>query len=235
MTPALLRQLMPGIRPADADAYARHLGRAMLHYEICCPPEKGQTRLRVAHFLAQIGHESRDLSARRESLYYTAASRIRLTWPSRFRTDAQAEPFVRNEKALAEKVYDGRADLGNTRPGDGWLMRGNGPTQLTGRGNHERFEHHLRASWGIVVPLTENPDLMDARLGAICAAWFWAIEKRLNDEADRNELVVITERINGGQNGLADRRARFNRIWTGTMRSMTDAQLYHAIRQACDL
>lgn len=92
----------------------------------------------LAYILATARHEPGDAMApNRENLYYTTAKRIRAVWPSRFPTLAAAEPYVKNPRALANKVYNGR--LGN-RPGtdDGWLFRGAGLVQLTGRTNFEK-------------------------------------------------------------------------------------------------
>lgn len=90
-----------------------------------------------------------------ENLNYTTAARIRKVWPSRFKSDAAAKPYVRNPQALAEKVYGNRDDLGNTEPGDGWLYRGRNLPQLTGRGRYRVFGFE------------KNPDdFMDLAAGA---------------------------------------------------------------------
>ena len=89
-----------------------------------------------------------------ESLNYTTAARLRQVWPSRFKTTKAAEPFVRNPKKLAEKVYGGREDLGNTQPGDGFKYRGHGWPQLTGRGRFKVMGERLG------IPLEDKPELM---------------------------------------------------------------------------
>ncbi len=104
----------------------------------------------------------------------------------------------------AQRRYEGRADLGNTEVGDGYRYRGRGYIQLTGRANYAEFSadmfHDDRA--------VTNPDMV-ARLpyAAWAAGWFWR-KRAINPLADRDDLVSVTRRVNGGLNGLAD-RARY--------------------------
>lgn len=109
----------------------------------------------VANILAQVHHETGGtMMPLTENLTYTSAKRIRQVWPSRFPTEVSAAPFVRNPKALAIRVYGDREDLGN-RPGteDGWVFRGHGHIQITGRGHFQRFGDLLG------VDLVNNPEL----------------------------------------------------------------------------
>jgi putative chitinase len=139
---------------------------------------------RLAAFLAQVGHESGGLRHTRE------------LWGP---TPAQAR-------------YEGRADLGNTQPGDGSRYRGRGLIQTTGRYNHARVRDRLRQRLGDRVPDFEaTPEaLEEPRWAAWSAADYWD-DKALNALADAGQFSRITERINGGLNGQKDREARHAR------------------------
>lgn len=114
---------------------------------------------KLAYILATAHHETgAQFGPRVENLNYTSASRIRAVWPTRF-TLASAIDYVRQPQKLANKVYGGR--LGNNRPNDGWLFRGRGPGQLTGRENYERMGRLLG------VDLVGDPELaLRADIGA---------------------------------------------------------------------
>jgi putative chitinase len=140
---------------------------------------------RLAAFLAQIGHESGGLRHTRE------------LWGP---TPPQAR-------------YEGRADLGNTQPGDGSRYRGRGLIQTTGRYNHCRVRDRLRAKLGAdrVPDFEATPEaLEEPRWSAWSAADYWD-DKALNALADAGQFTRITQRINGGLNGQADREARHAR------------------------
>ena len=128
---------------------------------------------RVAAFIAQIGHESGQLKYVKE------------IWGP---TKAQAR-------------YEGRADLGNTQPGDGSKFRGRGLIQITGRANYRACGEALG------IDLINQPELLEKPQHAcMSAAWFWA-SRGLNTMADAGQFDAITRRINGGQNGAVDRQA----------------------------
>lgn len=152
------------------------------------------TPLRVCHFLAQVAHESGGFTRLEENLSYSA-ERLTAVWPRRFPTIASAEPFARAPAKLAEKVYGGRTDLGNMQPGDGWRYRGRGLIQLTGRDNYRAFGFE------------DDPDAAAApKAAARLALAYWG-KKSLNDEADRDDIGAVTERVNGGRIGLKERAA----------------------------
>lgn len=149
------------------------------------------TRLRLIHFLAQIAHES-NFIPREENLNYSA-DRLPVVWPSRFRTVADAAPYARNPEKLANKVYAGRYGNGNEASGDGWRFRGRGWVQLTFRDNYERFK------------LSANPDALLTMDGAAKSAAMYWIDKGINAHAERDDIATVTQKVNGGSNGFADR------------------------------
>lgn len=137
----------------------------------------------MAAFIAQIGHESL-------SLRYTAE-----VWGP----------------TPTQKRYEGRTDLGNTRPGDGIKFRGHGLIQTTGRFNHAAVRDRLRAAGHDCPDFEAFPEELETpKWAAWSAADYWSW-KKLNELADRDDFLLITRRINGGTNGLADRQARWEK------------------------
>mgnify|MGYP000429216320 CR=1 FL=1 len=105
----------------------------------------------------------------------------------------------------AQLRYEGRADLGNVHPGDGWAYRGRGPIQITGRSNYSAFTAWARLNYEKAPDFLANPDavLSDPWEG-LSAIWYWET-RNLNAVADVGDIELVTRRINGGTNGLADR------------------------------
>lgn len=130
---------------------------------------------RIAMWLAQVGHESAGFVFVREIWGPTPT----------------------------QKRYEGRADLGNTEPGDGKRYSGKGLIQITGRANYKT------AGDALGVDLIQNPEMLESdELAARSAAWFWH-SRNLNRFADAGDIEGCTRRINGGLNGLEDRRRRW--------------------------
>jgi putative chitinase len=151
---------------------------------------------RQAAFIGQCAHESGNFKTLQENLNYSAKG-LHATWPSRFASEADAQPFHRNPEKIANKVYSGR--MGNTNEGDGWKYRGRGLIQLTGKDNYRL------ASDALGVDFVADPDLVLTRpYAALTAAWFWN-KRGLNKEADAKDYVTMTKKINGGTIGLDDR------------------------------
>jgi putative chitinase len=168
------------------------LGRtAAVHF----PAYRVEGWLRLAHWLAQFGHESAGFTKFVESLNYTAA-RLCAVWPKRFPSLAAAQPYANNPESLANKVYGGR--LGNDQPGDGWRFIGRGP-QLTGRANYEATARRTG------LPLVEHPEMAALPEHFVnIACDFWA-NTGCNDLADKDDLRGVTLKINGGYTGIAER------------------------------
>jgi putative chitinase len=164
-----------------------------------------QNKLRLAHFLAQILHESGALTLQVENLNYSAA-RLPVVWPKRFkpRGPLDAAAFANNPEKLANEVYGGR--MGNDRPGDGFRYRGRGLMQLTGRASYREAAGIVRGFNAAAPDFESEPDLVFSATWALpIAAAEWEA-KGCNPLADQDQITMVTQRINGGQIGIADRR-----------------------------
>lgn len=172
------------------------------------------TPLRLAHFLAQVFHETGGLSIERESGSYSAKRLMEIFGVGRHSagiTEAEAGRLAYDGPAIFDRVYGvgnpGKArELGNTRPGDGWLFRGNGLMQTTGGGNHRRMGEKCGLDF------YNHPELVLSAEHALKPALAEWTEGNLNAAADRDDILAITKRINGGTNGLADRAEWLRRI-----------------------
>lgn len=157
---------------------------------------------RVAAFLAQCGHESADFTVLKENLNYSAEG-LSKVFPKRFPTVAAAQPYNRNPEKIANKIYADRMGNGPEASGEGFKFRGRGAIQLTGKENYSKFAASVGKTLDEAVSYCETLD------GAIeSACWFWNTNK-LNDIADKNDIVTLTKRINGGTIGLEDRKHHF--------------------------
>lgn len=170
--------------------------------------------LRQAHFLAQVGHESGGFKASQESLNYSVDGLLKTFSRSRI-SESDVRKYGRtaehgaNQIMIANTVYGGEwglKNLGNTQPQDGWHFRGSGLLQITGRANFTALEKVINED------VIRNPQLVaeDKKISALAAGWFWD-SRNLNSLADKDDLVAITKRINGGSNGLEDRKERLEK------------------------
>ncbi|MEH1294863.1 glycoside hydrolase family 19 protein [Pseudomonas aeruginosa] len=179
------------------------LNVAMERFDITSP-------VRLAAFLAQVGHESSQLTRLVENLNYSAQG-LAATWPSRYRgadgkPNALALNLARHPQAIANNTYASRNGNGDEASGDGWRYRGRGLLQITGLANYRA------AAGGLDQPLEVEPELLEQpEWAALSAAWWWAAHD-LNELADRGEFATITRRINGGLNGQAERLALWERV-----------------------
>lgn len=168
---------------------------------------------RMAHFLAQAMQETGSFTVLRESMSYSVPRLLHIFGQrhSAKVTEDEAPALAHNERALSERVYGlgnptKARDLGNTTAGDGFRYRGNGILQTTGRGNHRRMGQACG------VDFEGQPELVSAPEHALKPALQEWTDGNLNIAADRNDIVKITKVINGGDNGLPERKAFFARL-----------------------
>lgn len=162
--------------------------------------------VRVAHFMAQIATETGGLKRLDEDLHYKTAAQLRKVFPSKFKTDASAKPYLKQPEPLANYVYAKRN--GNKLPDDGWRYRGSGLIQLTGRGNFEAVGKLLGMN------LADDPDsvrLPDSALAIALGYWTKTKINAVAGDATEEAVKAVTKRINPKLLGLADRRAYFKK------------------------
>ena len=163
------------------------------------------TPLRLAHFLAQCGHESGGFRVTQENLNYSAKGLAGI-FKKYFPTEAAAAPYARNPQKIASKVYGGRMGNGPESTGEGYKFRGRGYIQLTGKDNYTRFGKFIGED------TVSNPDLVATKYPLASAAFFfdsnklWAICDKGADDAT---VTAVTKRVNGGTIGLPDRIKHF--------------------------
>lgn len=203
-------EIMPWLTPgalAAAMPQCKAPGAWVAPLRATCARFKIATPLRLAAFLAQAGHESGSLNRLSESLDYSPAG-LMATWPNRFPASVAhrlgripGRPAA--QEAIAEIAYGKR--MGNVMPGDAWRFRGAGIFQVTG------WDNHNRAAQFFGMATDEMPDWLRTMEGAaLSAGWFWN-DKALSPLADLGAIDAISRRVNGGDNGLADRRERYIR------------------------
>jgi putative chitinase len=167
------------------------------------------TPLRVAHFLAQCGHESGGFRVTQENLNYSAKG-LNGIFRKYFPTEAAATPYARQPQKIANKVYANRMANGSEASGDGYKFRGRGYIQLTGRDNYTQFGKAI----GVDIP--SNPDLVSSKYALASAAWFWSkngLNKLADNGATDTVVTSITKRVNGGTIGLPDRIKHFKEYY----------------------
>ena len=167
------------------------------------------TPLRLAHFLAQCGHESGGFKATQENLNYSAKG-LRGIFGKYFPTDALAEQYQRKPEAIASRVYGGRMGNGVESTKEGYKFRGRGYIQLTGKDNYTAFGKSINED------VISNPDLVSSKYALLSAAWFFSKNglHKMADEGSTDTVdTKITKRVNGGTIGLADRIKHFKEYY----------------------
>lgn len=195
-------QRATGVTNALRDAWFPHIAASMAAFGITTP-------LRQAHFLAQTGHESAGFTKVEEGLNYSETALL-ATFKRRI-TLQQTKAYGRNEahpanqKMIANIIYANRNGNGDVQSGDGYRYRGRGLIQITGKANYAALVNQLG------VDIVANPDLLvDKRLAAMSAGAWWK-NHGLNEMADQDDVTRITRVINGGTNGLDDRKSRLTK------------------------
>lgn len=194
-----LARLAPRMRPLYRDAFAA--GQAVLdRYGISASAR------RVAHFIGQVLHESQVLTVESENLHYSP-ERLVAVWPARFLPLGPLDPatYARNPRKLANLVYGGR--MGNVARDDGFLYRGRGMLQLTGRDGYARVTRIVRLHAPRAPDFVADPDAVLSAAWCLHAAAATWCDKDCNTLADLDDLGQLTRRINGGEHGLAQRAA----------------------------
>ncbi len=168
------------------------------------------TPLRLAHFLAQCGHESGGFKATQENLNYSAKG-LRGIFGRYFPTDALAEQYQRKPEAIASRVYGGRMGNGPEATKEGYKFRGRGYIQLTGKDNYTAFGKAINED------VISNPDLVSSKYALLSAAWFFSkngLHKMADEGASDTVVTKITKRVNGGTIGLPDRIKHFKEYYS---------------------
>jgi putative chitinase len=159
----------------------------------------------VASFLAQVAHESNEFTRLEENLSYSA-ERLMQVWPKRFASFEFAQRYEHSPTRLANYVYANRIGNGEEASGDGWKFHGRGPIQLTGRRNYTACGEDIGAD------LIAHPELLlTPHTGIRSALWFWRT-MNIDELDDDDDVRAETRKINGGETGLAQRQAYFDRI-----------------------
>jgi putative chitinase len=165
--------------------------------------------LRLAHFLAQCGHESGGFRLTKENLNYSAKGLMGI-FKKYFPSEAKANEYARKPEKIANLVYSNRMGNGPESTGDGAKFCGRGYIQLTGKDNYTAFGKSINED------IASNPQLVADKYALLSAAWFFTKNKlHLIADEGASELTVtkITKRVNGGTIGLPDRIKHFKEYY----------------------
>jgi putative chitinase len=174
----------------------------------CAAKFQINTPLRLAHFIAQCGHESAGFKATQENLNYSADGLNKIF--GKYFRDVSSASYARQPEKIASRVYASRMGNGNEASKEGWKYRGRGYIQLTGKSNYAEFDKTVDED------LISNPDLVASKYALLSAAWYWN-SRSLNATADQGAtdaaVTAVTKKVNGGTIGLADRTKHFKEYY----------------------
>jgi putative chitinase len=169
--------------------------------EVCLKYEIN-TLARIAAFLANAIHETGGFRQFEENLNYSAKG-LMATWPARF-NEQTANELARKPEMIANHVYFKRN--GNELIGDGWKFRGRGIFQTTGKANYKL------AGAALKIDCVEHPEILSQAPYAMQSAGFYWHTNKLNQDADLHDITRICRKINGGENGLKERKELFEKL-----------------------
>ncbi len=209
ITATQLKALAPNNSTDRCQTLVENLNPVFVKYNINTP-------LRVAAYLAQLIHESAQFTAMSENLNYSVQGLMNTfsyykTHQALATQQGRSSAHPADQQAIANTVYadvnrSPKSKLGNIQPGDGWLFRGAGFIQITGRSMFTTYAAYLKQDIKTVVGNVRSSDFW----AVDSAAWVFAINKKLLDEADKGQIDAISRAINGGDNGLQERRDLYN-------------------------
>lgn len=181
---------------ADAAAWADAAMEILPKYEINTPN-------RIAGFFAQCGHESMNFTALSENLNYRAETLEKLFSKYFSKAGRNAADYAKQPEKIANVIYANRMGNGDTASGEGYLFRGRGVIQLTGKDNYSAFASSIKMSLPDVI------EYVQTKKGALeSACWYWN-SRKLNMACDEGDIVKMTKLVNGGTIGLEDRRKHY--------------------------
>lgn len=194
LTKDLIATAIPDAPEANVSHFSGALASACTEFDIGTPR-------RQAAFLAQVAIESGGLKRVSENLNYKASG-LQRVFHTHFSED-EAEDYAGQPERIANRVYADRMGNGDEASGDGWRYRGRGLIQMTGHDNYRACGQALGKD------LEKDPEYLESAEGAArSAAWFWS-KHGLNALADAGDIDRISRKINGGDNGIAERREAY--------------------------
>jgi putative chitinase len=188
----------------SVEAFA-HMNNVVSKYNIT-------SHVRLAHFMAQIAHESGNFKAVVENLNYSVDALLSV-FPKYFKDKngvldkALALKYARNAEMIGSRVYASRMGNGDEASKEGYKFRGRGYLQVTGKDNYKAFSTFIGED------CVANPDLIATKYPMDSAMWFFDKNKLWDicDKGATSEVVtLVTKRVNGGTHGLDDRLSKFN-------------------------
>lgn len=207
VAPQVTPQVTPQVGGLKLDKLKGHIPESVIAQIPDTAAKFGiNTPIKLAHFLAQCGHESAGFKVVNENLNYSSDG-LKKIFPKYFK-DVLAEGYARNPEKIANRVYGGRMGNGGESTGEGFKFRGRGFIQLTGKDNYTAFGKAINED------IVSNPDLVSTKYPLLSAAWFFS-KNCLSKCVDASEASVtaVTKCVNGGTIGLPDRIKHFKEYY----------------------